>query len=62
MLLPSKSTDMLQEQIDLEHHVRQIKEEPSSSQNGINSMSTFAVVVKVPCLAVKYLLSNTHVG
>ncbi|KAJ5380762.1 uncharacterized protein N7496_003190 [Penicillium cataractarum] len=48
------------EQLDLGMHVDVFEKEPRSSQNNTDSKPNFAVMVKLPCIAIKYLQDNTH--
>ncbi|KAJ5168713.1 uncharacterized protein N7482_004307 [Penicillium canariense] len=50
------------ERIDLAHYVRGTRDQAHAFQNGSLPKPPFAVVVKLPCLAIKYLQTDTHVG
>ncbi|EPS33904.1 hypothetical protein PDE_08866 [Penicillium oxalicum 114-2] len=49
------------EQIDLAPHLQSLSNEPDSSQPGPRLKPKFVVVVKLPCLAIKFPLDETHV-
>ncbi|CEO60629.1 hypothetical protein PMG11_05246 [Penicillium brasilianum] len=48
------------EQLDLGQHVGGGIKEPRSSQNDAGSKPAFAVMVKLPCIAIKYLQDEIH--
>ncbi|KAF7719686.1 Uncharacterized protein PECH_004187 [Penicillium ucsense] len=49
------------EEIDLTAHLENLRNEPSSSQTSSRQKPSFVVVVKLPCLAIKFPLDDTHI-
>ncbi|KAJ6095785.1 hypothetical protein N7486_006531 [Penicillium sp. IBT 16267x] len=61
LVLRVARNDGILEQIDLAHFVRMSAAQSQNDQNILQSKSLFAVVVKSPCLAVKYPQSSMHI-
>ncbi|KAJ5717752.1 hypothetical protein N7488_003398 [Penicillium malachiteum] len=53
--------DGILEQLDLSHFSHMLAVQNKSGQNTLQTKAPFAVVVKSPCLAVKYPHSSTHI-
>ncbi|KAJ6028504.1 hypothetical protein N7540_004080 [Penicillium herquei] len=53
--------DGILEQLDLSHFSRMLAAQSQSGQSAPQAKAPFAVVVKSPCLAVKYPHSSTHI-
>ncbi|KAJ5720856.1 uncharacterized protein N7483_008790 [Penicillium malachiteum] len=53
--------DGILEQLDLSHFSHMLAAQSQSGQSALQAKAPFAVVVKSPCLAVKYPHSSTHI-